>query len=325
MGELIVESIEPYGFNISNVKKNKPMFSKIGVVGAGKDGRAIINLTASAGMEVVFMEDSQEQIDIVMNKLSKNLDYKIENWGLTQSEKRGIINRIIPTLDYETFKGCDLVIESTRYSESGRRNLLLRKNIFRKLENILEPTAIIATNSSTVIISELATDLEHKERCMSIYFPVVHPDARILELVNGMYTSEEVYSKMEIFAKLIGYIPHKVSESNGNVSLRIFTSMLNEACQILMERVTSFKNIEETFSIIYGQRFGVFRTADIVGIERIVTTMESMFNDFGDPKYKPNPLLWKLYRSQQLGVRTGKGFYIYDENGDVTGENKSLY
>ncbi len=323
MSELIIEPIEKYGLNISHEKK--ALFSRIGVVGAGKEGRTIINLTASAGMDVVFMDESQERIDFVFQELNRLMDKKISRWGLTQSEKKVIMNRITPTLSYDAFAGCDLVIECTRYSESGRRSTPLRKNIFKILEDILDPDAIIATNGPTVIISELAADLAHKERCVSLYFPVSHPDARILEIVKGMYTSEEVYSKMEIFAQLINYMPHRVNESNGNVSIRLLTIMLNEACQMLLERVTSLQSIEETFTVIYGQRYGIFRVADIVGIERLVTIMEAMFNDFGEKHYKPNPLLWKLYRSNQLGVRTSKGFYIYDENGNVISENKSLF
>lgn len=325
MGELIIEPIEEYGLNISTESGNKPLFSKIGVVGAGKEGRNIISLAASAGMEVVFMDESQERIDYILSELNKTMDQKIHNWGLTQSEKKVIMNRIAPTLDYEDFRGCDLVIECTRYSETGRRSTPLRKNIFKKLEEILDTDAIIATNGSTVIISELAADLEYKERCVSLYFPVAHPDARILEIVSGLYTSEEVYRKMVIFAQLISYTPHKINESNGNVSLRLLVTMLNEACQILLERVSSMGSIEDTFTIIYGQRYGIFRMADIVGIERLVTLMEAMFNDYGDKQYKPNPLLWKLYRSNQLGVRTGKGFYIYDENGNPVSENKTLF
>lgn len=323
MSELIIEPIEKYGLNFTSEKKS--LFSRIGVVGAGKEGRTIINLTASAGMDVVFMDESQERIDYVLDELSKTMDQKISNWGLTQTEKKVIMNRITPTLSYDDFKGCDLVIECTRFSETGRRSTPLRKNIFKILEDILEPDAIIATNGSTVIISELAADLTHKNRCVSLYFPVSHPDARILEIVKGMYTSEEVYNKMEIFAQLINYRPHRINESNGNVSLRLLTVMLNEACQMLLERVSSMQSIEETFTIIYGQRFGIFRMADIVGIERLVTLMEAMFNDFGQKQYKPNPVLWKLYRSNQLGVRTGKGFYIYDENGNIVSDNKSLF
>lgn len=324
MSEMIIEPIDKYGLNISAENKNKPLFSKIGVVGAGKEGRNIINMAASAGMDVIFLEETPERITYVTGELEKVMNHKISNWGLTQTEKRIIMNRITPTLEYEDFTGCDMVIECTRYTEGGRRSTPLRKNIFKKLEDILDPDAIIATNGSVVIISELAAELTHKDRCVSLYFPVSHPDARILEIVNGMYTSDEVYKKMEVFAKLINYKPHKINESNGNVSMRIMVNMLNEACQILLERVCSFEDIEETFTIIYGQRYGVFRMADIIGIERLVTLMEAMFNEFGEKHYKPNPLLWKLYRSNQIGVRTGKGFYIYDEAGNPVSVNKAV-
>jgi 3-hydroxybutyryl-CoA dehydrogenase len=325
MSKLIIESIAKYGLNITSESKHKPLFSKIGVVGAGKEGRNIINITASAGMEVVFMEESQERIDYVMEELSKMFDQKIQNWGLTQSEKKVIMNRITPTLAYEGFKGCDLVIEATRYTETGRRSTPLRKKVFKHLEEVLDPDAIIATNGSIVIISELASGLEHKNRCISLYFSTAHTDARILEIISGMYTSEEVYKKMDIFAQLINFKPHRISESNGNVNMRLMVAMLNEACQILQERVTTMENIEETFTIVYGQRYGIFHLADIIGIERIVTLMEAMFNEFGKTQYKPNPLLWKLYRSHQLGQRTGKGFYIYDENGHRVSVNKVLF
>ena len=273
MSEMIIEPIDSYGLNITAENKNKPLFSKIGVVGAGKEGRNIINMAATAGMEVIFLEETKERIDYVTNELEKVMDQKISSWGLTQVEKRIIMNRIFPTLEYEDFAGCDLVIECTRYSEGGRRSTPLRK---------------------------------------------------LLEIVSGMYTSEEVYKKMELFAKLINYKPHKINESNGNVSMRIMVNMLNEACQILLERVCSFEDLEETFTIIYGQRYGVFRMADIIGIERLVTLMEAMFNEFGEKHYKPSPLLWKLYRSNQLGVRTGKGFYIYDESGNPVSVNKAV-
>ncbi len=324
MSELIIETLEQFGLSLNSKDKKRSLFSKIGVVGCGKEGRNIVNLTASAGIDVVFMEESEERIEYVMNTLNDNLNTKVENWGLTQAEKRGIMNRITPTLSYDDFEGCDFVVECSRFSETGRRSTQLRKNIFKKLEEVLEPDAIIATNGSTVIISELAAELEHKERCVSLYFPVSHSDANILEVVSGMYTSEEVYNRIVLFAKLINYIPHKIYESNGNISLRILAIMLNEACQILMEGVSTLENIDRTFTVIYGQRFGVFRLADIVGIERMVSLMEAMFNDYGDKKYKPNPILWKLYRTNQLGIRTGKGFYLYEGNKPIE-INKTIF
>lgn len=324
MGELIIEQLEQFGLSLSAKDTKRSLFSKIGVVGCGKEGRNIVNLTATAGLDVVFMEESDERIEYVMNKLNNGLDTKVENWGLTQAEKRGIMNRITPTLKYEDFEGCDFVVECSRYSEKGRRSTQLRKNIFKKLEEVLAPDAIIATNGPTVIISELAAELKYKERCVSLYFPVSHAGANVLEIVGGMYTSEDVSDRMVLFSKLINYTPHKINETNGNISLRIITVMLNEACQILMESVSSIEDIDRTFTVVYAQRFGIFRLADIIGIERLVSLMEAMFNDYGDRKYKPSPILWRLYRSQQLGVRTGKGFYIYEGDKPV-GVNKAIF
>ena len=136
MSEMIIEPIDKYGLTISSESKERQLFSKIGVVGAGKEGRTIINMAATAGMEVVFLDESQERINYVMGELEKIMDQKISSWGLTSAEKKIIMNRITPTLQYEDFKGCDLVIECTRYSESGRRSTPLRKTIFKRLEEI---------------------------------------------------------------------------------------------------------------------------------------------------------------------------------------------
>lgn len=309
--EPIIESIEKYG--LSKKDRKKSLFSKIGVVGCGKDGRNIVRLTASAGLDVTFIEISQEKIDHAIEKISKDLDTKIDNWGLTPGEKRTIMGRIKGSLDYEDLKDCDFVIECIRYDDvTGERSTQLRKEAFKTLENVLSPDAIIATNATTVIISELASGLEHKERCVSLHFPVAHSDAKLLEVVKGIYTSEEVYNKVLAFAKLIKYETIDVHESNGLVSLRVMVSILNEACQMLMENVTSMENIDRLFEVVYGMRIGIFRMADIIGIEKLVSLMEDMFNEYGDKKYKPSPILWRLYRSGQLGVTTGKGFYIYE-------------
>jgi len=316
MAKTIIEAIEKFG--LSNKDRKKSLFSKIGVVGCGRDGRNIVRLTASAGIEVIFIEISQEKIDYAMGKLEKDLDTKIESWGLTPGEKRTIMGRITGSLNFKDLKDCDFVIECVRYDDNtGERSTQMRKEAFKLLEKVLSPNAIIATNATTVIISELASDLEHKERCISLHFPVAHPDAKLLEIVKGIYTSEEVYNKVQAFAKLIKYETIDVHESNGLVSLRLMVTLLNEACQILMENVSSMESIDRLFEVVYGMRVGIFRMADIIGIEKLVVLMEDMFNEYGDKKYKPSPILWRLYRSKQLGVSTNKGFYIYEEGKPV--------
>ncbi|MCD7973392.1 MAG: 3-hydroxyacyl-CoA dehydrogenase family protein [Candidatus Azobacteroides sp.] len=314
----IIEPIE--SFSLSRKQHEKKLFSKIGVVGCGRDGQNIVGLTASAGLEVVFVEISEEKIQTALNNISKNLETKVENWGLTVSEKRSIMSRITGTLNYNDLKDCDFVIECIRYDdETGERNILLRKEVFKQMEDILAPDAVIATNATTVIISELASDLVHKDRCISLHFLVTQPEARIIEIVKGLYTSDEVFEKMKLFCKLIKHDYISVHESNGLVSLRIFVTMLNEACQMLMENIASLEDIDKLLQVGYGYRLGVFRSADILGIEKMVPLMHNMFDEYGDKKYKPSPLLLRLFRAKHFGLSTRKGFYLYDEDGKLLG------
>lgn len=315
----IIEPIEKYGLSAKD--KTKSLFSRIGVVGCGQEGRTIVNLTALSGMEVVFIEVSQDRIDYALKAIENGLDTQIQNWGLTQGEKRATMGRIKGSMDYNDLKGCDFVIECIRYEVNGEKSTGLRKEVFTKLENILTPDAIIATNATTVIISELAADLQHQDRCISLHFPIFHSDARLLEIAKGTFTSEEVAKKIELFAKMIKFTPVRVHESSGMVNMRLMAVMLNEACEILMEGVSSLEDIDKQFTISFGQRLGIFEMADLFGIEKAVMLMEDMFDDYGDRKYKANPILWRLYRSKQHGVKTRRGFYTYDEQGNKLGVN----
>jgi 3-hydroxybutyryl-CoA dehydrogenase len=315
----IIEPIEEYG--LSTKYRKKSLFSKIGVVGCGRDGRHIVSLIALSGMEVTFVEVSEERIQIALEDIETRLDTKIENWGLTQGEKRATMGRIKGTLNYQNLKDCDFVIECIRYDMDGERSTELRKEVFRNLEQVLSPDAIIATNATTVIISELAADLKYKGRCISLHFPVSHTEARLLEVVRGTFTSDEAIHKVYLFANMIKHTAIQVHESSGLVSFRMMITMLNEACQIWMENIASIEDIDKEFTIIFGQRFGIFQLADILGIEKLVMLMEDMFHEYGDKKYKATPVLWRLFRSKQLGVSTKRGFYIYDDAGKIIGPN----
>lgn len=320
MSKSITEPIESYG--LSQKDRKRRMFSKIGVVGCGTEGQNIVGITASAGLDVVFIELSQEKIDSALDRISKNLDSKIENWGLTSSEKRSIISRIKGSVNYSDLKDCDFVIECTRHDDvTGVRSTHKRKDVFKSLEQVLAHDAIIATNATTVIITELASELEFKERCVSLHFLVSQPEARILEISRGLYTTDDVYNKVVLFTKMIKHDVLDVHESAGLISFRLFVVMLNEACQMLMENVASMGDIDKMQQQGWGFRRGVFRIADQIGIEKVVALMENMFGEYGDKKYKPNPIIMRLFRARQFGVVSGKGFYIYNENGKVVSPN----
>jgi 3-hydroxybutyryl-CoA dehydrogenase len=310
--EIIREPIEDFG--LSKKGKSNALFSKIGIVGCGLVGQNLARVASYYGMEVIFIEVSQEKVDEAFAGINRMMDHRIEHWGLTQSEKRANLSRIQGSTDFNKLKDCDFVVEAIRAVDRGMK-IRERKEIFKKIESVVDQHCIIATNSTTAIITELASDLEYKDRCISIHFFVSSPEARIMEVVKGLYTSEECYMKVCKFVKLINRVIVPVEESAGLVSIRIFVVCLNEACEILMEGVASMEDIDLTMKIGFGMRLGPFETADKIGLDKVVRWMDSIYSEFGDIRFKPSPYIKKLVRAKHLGVSTGQGFYSYDENG----------
>ncbi|NCB67391.1 MAG: 3-hydroxyacyl-CoA dehydrogenase family protein [Bacteroidia bacterium] len=316
MAEEIIEAIERYGLSKRNRKRT--LFSRIGVVGCGKEGSVIATRAALKGIEVVFLEPNQERIDNAYKRIEDQLNKKIQNWGLTENEKKAIIGRIQGSSNYEDFSGCDFVIEAIRYDDqTGERQVTQRKEVFRKLEEVLSQRAIIASNVSTVVVTELAAEMEHQDRCIGLHFLSNIPDSHIIEIVRGLNTSDDTYNKVCQFARMINHEFVQVTESSGLVSLRLFLIQLNEACSMLMEGVASVEDIDRVLTVGFGHRQGVFRTADQIGIEKIVKLLENLYEEYGHVKYKPSPILLRLSRAKLWGISKGKGFYTYDESGNI--------
>jgi len=316
MAEEIFEAIERYGLSKRNRKRT--LFSKIGVVGCGKEGSAIATIAALRGIEVTFLEPSHERIDNAFKRIEEKLDKMIHNWGLTENEKKTALSKIQGTTNYNDFSGCDFVIEAIRYDDqTGERRVQHRKEVFKRLEEVLPEQAIIASNVSTVVVTELASELVHQDRCIGLHFLPNVPDSHIIEIVRGLNTSDETFDKVCKFAKLINHDYVPVVESAGLISIRLFLIELNEACAILMEGIASIEDIDRMLTIGFGHRQGVFRTADQMGIEKIVKLLENLYEEYGNVKYKPSPILLRLARAKHFGTSTGKGFYNYDESGNV--------
>lgn len=316
MAEPIIEPIERYGLSKRNRKRT--LFSRIGVVGCGIEGSVIATTAALNGMEVVFLEPNEEKIANAYARIEAKLDKKIQNWGLTQSEKKAIIARIQGTTLYEDFEGCDFVIEAIRYdNQTGERQIAQRKKVFQQLEQVLDSDAVIASNVTTVIITELAAELQYQERCIGVHFMSNTPGSQILEIVSGLYTSQQTFDKVCQFAKLINFNYIPVAESPGLVSVRLFLTQLNEACQILMEGIATIDDIDKVLTVGFGHRQGVFKTADQMGIEKVVKLLDNLYDEYGNIKYKPSPVLLKLFRAKNFGISSGKGFYNYDESGNI--------
>ncbi len=311
--EVIYEPIEEFGLSKKDVKRT--LFSKIGIIGCGLVGQNIARVASFYGIEVVFIEVSEKKIKEAYKSIGKVLDHRIEHWGLTQGEKRAILARIKGSMDYKDLAGCDFVVEAIREIDRGIK-INERKEIFKKIESIVDRDCIIATNSTTIIVTELSSELEYKDRCVSIHFFVSSPEARIMEVVKGLYTSDEAYGKVCKFVKLINRKIVPVEESAGLVSVRLFVVLLNEACEILMEGISNIQDVDLTLKVGYGMRLGIFEIADKMGLDKIVRWMENIYNEFGDVRYKPNQYLKRLVRAKQIGVSCGKGFYEYDEDGN---------
>jgi len=316
-----IEKLEDYG--LSSDSKTKTMFSRVGIVGAGSVGQNIARMISSKGLDVIFLELNQQKIDQAFTELAKELDQMIERWGMTNSEKLGILSRIKGTTKYTDFKGCDIVIEAIK-SSSREHSHDIRMAILKKIEQHVDRNKIIATNSSTQVITELTADLEFKDRCVSFHFLTPEADARVVEIVKGLYTSQEAYENTIKFANLIGKKVVPVKESPGIISTRLFVPLINEACEILMEGVGSMEDIDLTMKVGFGLPLGPFEMADKIGLDKILRWCENLYDEFGDLKYKSSPLLKKLVRANQWGRRTGRGFYEYNKEGVKINKNFSL-
>ena len=313
MAKNSVEPIEEYGLS----KKAQPetLFSKIGIVGCGQQGSFIAQIISGAGMDVVFIEVCEEKIQEAYGLIEGYLDAQIARWGMTDSEKKAIIARITGTTDWSALNGCDLVLEAIHAQEREKR-VEMRKEIFKKIEEQVPPQTIIASNTTTLAITELSSDLKHQDRCVSIVFFASSSDANMIEVSRGIHTSEDTYQKVRKFATLLDKEFISVEESAGLISVRLTVALVNEACDLFLKGVSSMEDIDRTMTIGLGQRFGPFEIADKIGLDKVIRWMENLYSEFGDLKFKPSPLLRKLVRANFLGRKVGRGFYEYDENGN---------
>ncbi len=310
---MIVEPIERYG--LSKESRPKILFSKIGIVGCGSVGQELAITASKHGIEVIFLELSEALIKHSLGEIKKELDHEINHWGLTPGEKNAILSRIKGSTSYRDFHDCELVIETIK-SKQGQSSFDMRKEVFLNIEKEVSKECIIATNSSTIVVTELSSELRHKERCVSLHISTTAPGASVVELAKGLHTTDEAYQKVIKFVKLLEKISIPVMESPGLVSVRLFVVLLNEACETLMEGVSSMENIDLTMRSCFNMPLGPFEFADKVGLDKVVRWMENLYSEFGSSRYIASPMIKKLVRANRLGRVSGIGFYEYDADGN---------
>jgi 3-hydroxybutyryl-CoA dehydrogenase len=313
MAELIVEPIEKYG--LSKHARPTVLFSKIGIVGCGTVGQELVIMASKHGIEVIFLELSESVISHSLEEIRKQLDHEINHWGLTPGEKNAIMSRTKGTTHYADFAPCELVIEAVK-SKQGESSFQLRKEVFKRIESHVSRDCIIATNSSTLVVTELASELQYSDRCVSLHVSTTAPGASVVELARSLHTSDEAYERVTTFVKMLDKVLIPVTESPGLVSVRLFVVILNEACETLMEGVSSMENIDLAMRSSFNMPLGPFEFADKIGLDKIIRWMENLYTEFGSTRYIASPIIKKLVRANRLGRVTRIGFYEYDEEGN---------
>jgi 3-hydroxybutyryl-CoA dehydrogenase len=295
-----------------SISSNKTL-QKVGIVGCGAMGQEISILVSQSGIEVAFIDISQQRIEEVFNRINGLLDDRINKWGLTSTEKKLILSRIKGSTDYKTISDCDIVLETVNTKKKGT-SLELRQQIFQNIEEAVNEETVIASNTATLMISDIASGLKHPERAIGLHFFGSVNKVMIIEAVQSVYSNDKTVDLISKFARMIGKKIIHVNESAGNVSTRMLVPIINEACEILMEGVANVQDIDEIMRETSGLQNGPFEMTDIIGVDKVLKWMENLYSEFGEQKYKPSPIIKRLVRANLMGRRTGEGFYKYSDD-----------
>ncbi|WP_352407052.1 3-hydroxybutyryl-CoA dehydrogenase [Acetoanaerobium noterae] len=278
---------------------------KICVIGSGTMGNGIVQTFATKGHKVVIKGHRQESLDKAIASLDKGLSKLVEKGKITSEDKEITMSNISTTLSYEDIKDADLVIEAIV------EDIKVKETVFKELDEICEDKTILATNTSSLSITEIASFTKRPEKVIGMHFFNPVPVMKLTEIITGQKTSVETFDTVFKIASDIGKVPVRVEESPGFVVNRILVPMINEAVGILSENVASKEDIDESMKLGANHPIGPLALADLIGLDVCLAIMEVLYNEFSDSKYRPHPLLKKMVRANNLGRKTGKGFYEY--------------
>jgi 3-hydroxybutyryl-CoA dehydrogenase len=279
--------------------------SRIGIVGAGTMGNGIAHVCALAGYGVILTDVNQEVLDRAMTFVKKNLERQVKKEIIGTADMEKALARIETNVDIQAVKGSQVVVEA------ATEDLDLKKKLFAQLDGLCPPEVILASNTSSLSITELAAATKRPEKVIGMHFMNPVPVMKLVELIRGLATSDETFKSAEELAKKLGKTPVAVSDFPGFVANRILMPMINEAAFTLMEGVASKEDIDTVMKLGMNHPMGPLTLADFIGLDVCLAIMEVLYEGFCDSKYRPCPLLRKMVQAGHLGRKTGKGFYYY--------------
>ncbi len=278
---------------------------KVAVVGNGTMGNGIAQTFAVAGHDVIIKGRSDASLAKAHASIEKSLAKMVEKGKMEAADRDASLARIKDTKVYEDLADVDLVVEVVA------EDMAIKEEIFKILDKICKPEAILATNTSSLSITQVASYTSRPEKVIGMHFFNPVPMMKLVEVIKGQLTSEEVHQTIIEIAKQIGKTPVSVNEAPGFVVNRILIPMVNEGIGIFAEGVASAAEIDEAMKLGANHPMGPLALGDLIGLDVCLAIMEVLYNEFGDSKYRPHPLLRKMVRANQLGRKTGVGFYDY--------------
>lgn len=278
---------------------------RVGVIGAGTMGNGIAQVCAAANIDVVMIDVSDQAVERGISTIVASLDRLIKKEKLSVAQKEAILGRISGTTDYSAIRDCDLVIEA------ATENLDLKKRILQQISDQVPASAIIATNTSSLSVTELAAAVSAPENFIGMHFFNPVPVMALIELILGIQTSSKTLDTVREFVEAIGKISITAKNSPGFAVNRILCPMINEAIFALQEGLATAEDIDTGMKLGCNQPIGPLALADLIGLDTMLAVMESFYRGFGDPKYRPAPMLKEMVAAGYLGRKSGRGFFQY--------------